>query len=184
MLMLKQYKTAKSLAVYLSMPTGEAGTEIIVEDAFKSGKSVFVPFMYKQSDGTSKAMDMLQLVSFAEYRSLSKDSWGIPTLPRNDIEARENAFGGKGLPLAGGSTGTHRLDMIVVPAVAFDGEMRRLGHGAGYYDTFLSRYNADSTLRRPSLGVCPLPSVVYANVVSRALSRRAASRRPNTGHRL
>ena len=32
------------------------------------------------------------------------------------------------------------LDMILVPALAFDAEGYRLGRGAGYYDRYLSGY--------------------------------------------
>lgn len=153
LLSLSQYEQAKSLSVYLSMPTGEASTDLIVRDALEAGKAVFVPHMYKvQAAGTAKPlkyMDMLRLNSLEDYLSLQRDSWGIPTLHQSSIASRVNAMGGHGTNAA---PHEGKLDMVVMPAVAFDHQMQRLGHGAGYYDSFLSRYTAIG--KKPVLGAC------------------------------
>ena len=149
LLNLSEYKKAKSLSIYLSMPASEAQTDLLVKDALSSGKKVFVPFLYSPSqeptDGGKKrkVMDMLRLNSLQEYENLARDAWGIPSLSAESVKDRENAMGGKGLTRVGdGTTGSEDdlggLDLVVVPAVAFDAQMNRLGHGAGFYDAFLA----------------------------------------------
>ena len=163
LLNLSEYKKAKSLSIYLSMPASEAQTDLLVEDALSSGKKVFVPFLYSPSqeptDGGKKrkVMDMLRLNSLKEYENLARDAWGIPSLSAEGVNDRENAMGGKGLTLVGdGTTGSGDdlggLDLVVVPAVAFDAQMNRLGHGAGFYDAFLARLCDQGKRPKPYLG--------------------------------
>ncbi|KAJ5095057.1 hypothetical protein N7532_007348 [Penicillium argentinense] len=125
-LSLAEYQNAKSIAVYLSMPTGELSTRSIVQDALQSGKCVYIPYIHKP-DKVS-VMDMLALESMAEFESLQPDKWGIPSLQPTQIPGRRNCFEASG------------LDLIVMPGMAFDEGFRRLGHGKGYYDHFLTRY--------------------------------------------
>ena len=109
-------------------------------------------------------MDLLRLASESEYDGLSKDAWSIPSLSADSVGDRENAMGGKGLTLAGdkitdgvsdGSAGG--LDVVVVPAVAFDTHLDRLGHGAGFYDAFLTRFYSQGRRAKPYLGESTLP---------------------------
>lgn len=129
------------------MPTGELSTTAIVEDALKSKKEVFVPFIHniETTDSQQKAsvMDMLALESMEEFVSLERDKWGIPSLTRAQALSKNNCFGGSGLAstIAEETTNSSSgLDLIVMPGMAFDAQFRRLGHGKGYYDSFLTRY--------------------------------------------
>ncbi|KAF2774391.1 5-formyltetrahydrofolate cyclo-ligase [Teratosphaeria nubilosa] len=162
-LSLPQYQNAKSLSVYLSMPVGEAQTRSILRDALETGKKVYVPYIYKpESEGSPskrKVMDMLQLSSLSEYENLERDSWGIPTLPEEGIQERCNAMGGRGLTqgldLGGRAEEYGGLDLIVVPGVAFDADGNRMGHGAGFYDSYLTRLCGGWRRKRPFLvGLC------------------------------
>jgi 5-formyltetrahydrofolate cyclo-ligase len=163
LLSLSEYKKAKSLSIYLSMPASEAQTDLLVKDALLSGKKVFVPFLYSPSQEPSeggkkrKVMDMLRLNSLEEYENLARDAWGIPSLSADSVNDRENSMGGKGLTLVGDrGTGNEDdlggLDLVVVPAVAFDAQMNRLGHGAGFYDAFLARLCDQGKRPKPYLG--------------------------------
>lgn len=183
---LKQYKEAQTLSVYLAMPKAEAQTSQIVSDALHAGKQVFIPYIHQPRTGP-KIIDMLRLASVAEFEGLERDSWGIPSLPADSVEARENAMGGKGL-----SSGEHppetedgegrkdegTLDLVVMPGVAFDQGMNRLGHGRGFYDAYLSRFCADGT-RKPYLGksnsICVVGVPLTERLCSRVVSCRAAA---------
>ncbi|KAJ6021533.1 hypothetical protein N7540_007037 [Penicillium herquei] len=129
-LSLPEYQNAKSIAVYLSMPTGELSTRSIVQDAFERGKNVYIPYIHTVEKVS--VMDMLALESMTEFESLQPDSWGIPSLQPTQVPGRRNGLTDNG------------LDLIVMPGMAFDQEFRRLGHGKGYYDHFLTRYSEHS----------------------------------------
>ena len=165
-----EYQIATRLSVFLSIEGKEISTSAIVKDALSCGKEVFVPYIHKARSGgqdTGSVMDMLSLETWEDYQSLKKDRWGIPSLPRDSIADRSNAFGGQGVS---GKLNNDKhemrhnaLDLIVVPAVAFDQQFGRLGHGKGYYDTFFSGCSSqmpkDSSSRMPILSQFPHPVV-------------------------
>ncbi len=162
---LPQYQSAQRLSIYLSMPSSEIQTSSLVSHALQNNKKVFVPYIHHPPTSPRKVIDLLRLSSLADYSSLSRDSWGIPTLAKEGVEGRENAMGGFGLGtgemLEVKEEGEHEdvgrkgedgtLDVVVMPGVAFDEGMNRLGHGGGFYDGFLSRYCSDGT-GKPFLG--------------------------------
>ncbi|MCJ1313800.1 hypothetical protein MMC25_007480 [Agyrium rufum] len=116
------------------MPSGEISTTTLVADALSKGKRVFVPYLYRE--GSTSLMDMVRLASQEDYEGLERDKWGIPSVSAASVRQRERCIG------ENGDSDLADLDIIVVPGVAFDIGMRRLGHGKGYYDRFFSRYLA------------------------------------------
>jgi 5-formyltetrahydrofolate cyclo-ligase len=142
---LKQYRDAKRISVYLSMPSGEIQTDSIVRHALSVGKDVFVPYLHPSSDymrnrgAPKRVMDMVKLNDLRDYDGMERDAWGIPTVTKAQLEGRRI------LGDEDGQGDVSGLDLILMPGVAFDedGEkVRRLGHGKGFYDYFLHRYRA------------------------------------------
>ena len=87
-------------------------------------------------------MDMVSLHSLEDYETLESDSWGIPTPSKASIGARERCLADldEDSGLKHVAKGSGNIDMIIMPAIAFDRTCGRLGHGKGYYDFFLRRY--------------------------------------------
>jgi 5-formyltetrahydrofolate cyclo-ligase len=138
----KPYQDAKRIGIYLSMPSSEIQTDAIVRHALDSGKQVFVPYLHKAvsppPDTPKSVMEMVDVCSISDYDSLTRDSWGIPTIAAETVNEREHI-------LKKPTNDSNGLDMILMPGVAFDvdpktGFVRRLGHGKGFYDYFLHRY--------------------------------------------
>lgn len=173
LLEIPEYKACSRLSLYLSMEDREVQTNDILQHALHAGKDVFVPYLHKTTSTTdgnrSAVMDMLMLSSPQDWSSLQRDRWGIPTLSKESIPRRENCFGGLGVSSENesekvrteGSGERNGLEIVVVPGVAFDSDLGRLGHGKGYYDTFFSRYDQwrrEHGLPMPKLSERLMPS--------------------------
>jgi 5-formyltetrahydrofolate cyclo-ligase len=145
-----EYKAAKTISVYLSMPSGEISTSSIVRDALDHGKKVFIPYTYTSSnarEGQPKSiMDMVELHSMNDFETLKPDTWGIPTPSEESIASRANCFGGTGITNGETTSNSEGLDLIVMPGMAFDSNYGRLGHGKGFYDYFLTRCHQASRM--------------------------------------
>jgi 5-formyltetrahydrofolate cyclo-ligase len=143
---LSEYQNARVVSIFLSMPGKEVSTRDIVLDAFSQGKAVYVPYIYTVGGAKSKdkVMDMLKLRDQTDFDSLVPDSWGIPSLDKGSVTQRGNALGGAGLlrDAEAPSDALPDLDLIFMPAVAFDQSRNRLGHGKGFYDRYLHKYHA------------------------------------------
>ncbi|RMZ76805.1 hypothetical protein DV738_g4681, partial [Chaetothyriales sp. CBS 135597] len=157
-LALKQYQTASRISIFLSMPGKEASTTDIVLHALRHGKTVFIPYIHAGSEKGSKTMDMLRIESENDLNSLKPDAWGIPSLSPDSISHRENALGGHGIEGVKEHSGLQgpKLDLIFMPAVAFDSDHNRLGHGRGFYDRYLQKYHdlSGHSLMPLTVGLC------------------------------
>jgi 5-formyltetrahydrofolate cyclo-ligase len=136
------------------MPASEVQTTMLVHDALKSGKRVFVPFCYKRSTAivgqTGSIMDMLELHSLQDYESLALDSWGIPTPSESSLSERRNCFGGFGKSehQEGLEREEDELDLVLTPGLGFDREFGRIGRGMSFYDSFFERCGKFSRERK------------------------------------
>ena len=108
------YQSCKTVMFYLAT-SDEVQTDFIISDALRRGKTVGVPLLGK------KYGEMI-VAEITSLNDLVVGKYGLK------MPAPEKA---KGISPAS-------LNLVVVPAVAFDRSGNRLGLGAGYYDRFLS----------------------------------------------
>jgi 5-formyltetrahydrofolate cyclo-ligase len=107
---------------YVAMPD-EAQTELLISDALKRGKRVYVPLLGEKYGEMSAA-------GIASLDELVVGKYGLKMPRRNKIIA----------------VAPDAIDVIVVPGVAFDRSGNRLGMGAGYYDRFFPKTRCDVLL--------------------------------------
>lgn len=146
------YRSARTISCFLSMPDHEFQTREIVQDALKT-KTVLVPRVTgkKRSD-----MEVLAVQPGESPDSFPKSNWGIPEPPLQLADETPRPTWREVQP---------PLDLVLVPGVAFTAKGRlRLGHGRGYYDTFLESLFADydeKGIKRPKIvGLCLACQVV------------------------
>ena len=148
-----EFRASRTVMTYVSLPT-EVDTYYFIQEALKRGKRVAVPFV-EPGDPMIKACEITSI----DY--LEKGPFGIHQ-PQKSL-ARE-------IPL-------EEIDLVVVPAMAFDGTNMRLGRGKGYYDNFLSRRELSSSR---SIGLAfhfqvvdSLPSDPHDRPVSKVITDRS-----------
>ncbi|MBR3768233.1 MAG: 5-formyltetrahydrofolate cyclo-ligase [Clostridia bacterium] len=106
------FKTADKIFIYVATEK-EPDTSLIISEALKCGKKVFVP----------KCIDkgIMIPVKIDEETKFSEGFMGI----------REPLIYNKNLPVPD-------IDLAVIPCVSANKNGNRLGHGGGFYDIFLS----------------------------------------------
>ncbi|GLE06041.1 hypothetical protein PINS_up015252 [Pythium insidiosum] len=150
---LPSFQRAGSLSVYLHMPK-EASTRALLVAAFKQGKKVYVP---KITGKSAEDMAMLHAVDMEDIDAFPKDKWKIPDPPLTYASGEKRGDAMESLD----------LDLVLMPGVAFDRRGGRLGHGKGYYDSFLRRLAerseaAGRTSHPIKVGVCLTDQLVDA----------------------
>ncbi|HUW63278.1 MAG TPA: 5-formyltetrahydrofolate cyclo-ligase [Spirochaetia bacterium] len=108
------WRRSRTIMVYLDFRS-EVATGPIVERALAEGKTVAVP----KTEVAGRRLIVSVLSNYPQ--DLVSGTWGI-------LEPRADCL--RPLP-------PDRLDLVLVPGVAFDGSGNRLGYGGGFYDRFL-----------------------------------------------
>ena len=118
------YKKAKTVAAFASTK-GEIDTYPLLEGIMASGKKLALPHV-------SKDKTQLRFYEVTDLKKLSPGEFGI--LCPEPVHA---------VPV-------DKIDLILVPGLAFDRKGFRLGFGKGYYDRVLPQIRPDAI----SIGLC------------------------------
>ena len=132
-----EYKSARSIGLFLSMPKGEIVTDTALARVLDDKKALYVPRVgldFEKCD-----MDLIRVEDAEEqeeilhgtdaarqmfYHDWPRNKWGIPEPPL-DVDHTAAQPGD--------------IDLLVVPGLAFDNRGGRLGQGKGYYDRFITK---------------------------------------------
>lgn len=156
------YQSARSIGLFLSMPSGEINTDPAMAEAYRRGKTVYVPRV--GADCEQADMDMIRVETTTTkdsndagttapspqqqpqlpHHAWPKNRWNIPEPPSNAQ-----------WPIARPGD----IDLLIVPGLAFDRHGHRLGQGKGYYDRFIARLQPPPTLVAVGLA-CQLQDAV------------------------
>ncbi|MCP3906085.1 MAG: 5-formyltetrahydrofolate cyclo-ligase [Planctomycetes bacterium] len=112
---LDEFKHASVVMLYMPL-AAEVDTTAIAIRTFQTGKTICVP----RVDWERRNMVAVEVSSFDDHY-METDEHGVRT------------------PAGGRQLVPTSIDLIVVPALAFDTHGNRLGRGGGFYDRFLSR---------------------------------------------
>jgi len=105
----KEFLSAKVIGAYYAFGS-EVNTDLIIDKARALGKKVALPSVEGKS---------ISFYELSSGRYLVKGRFGImEPLPYGPVD---------------------KIDLLVVPGIAFDKKGHRLGYGKGYYDNFLSK---------------------------------------------
>jgi 5-formyltetrahydrofolate cyclo-ligase len=118
------YKKAKTVAAFASTK-GEIDTYPLLEGILASGKKLALPHV-------SKVKSQLRFYEVTDLKKLSPGEFGI--LCPEPVHA---------VPM-------DKIDLMLVPGLAFDRKGFRLGFGKGYYDRALPQIRPDTI----SMGLC------------------------------
>jgi len=108
----QHYQSAATIMTYVDFQN-EVETRSIIARAFQEGKNVAVPIC-----GSNYTLLPIKIESFED---LEPGTMGIlePKKTKNIIDVK-------------------KLDLVLVPGIAFDRKGNRLGYGLAYYDRFLN----------------------------------------------
>lgn len=133
----KEFKKAKRIMFYITFAQ-EVDTQEMIKEARKQNKEIFIPICDSKTKTLTPCL-------FKEESQLRKGAYGV-------------AEPAEVVPFS-----IDKLDLVIVPGLAFDKAGNRLGRGKGYYDRFLEhRFR-----KAPSIGLAfdfqILPNLTYTS---------------------
>ena len=120
---LKEYKASEKILCYVSCRS-EVKTLNLIESALKAGKTVGVPKVYDNK---------MQFYKIDSLFDLESGYFGILE-PKNNITKEENVL-------------NPDSSLIIVPGLAFDTSLNRIGYGKGFYDRYFSENESASFIK-------------------------------------
>ena len=123
------FRRARRIAVYLSV-NGELDTAPLIERLLLKRKRLYLPVLHPFRHGR------LLFCQWDGKRSLVPNRYGI---------SEPRCTSGTLAP------SVRRLDVIIVPLVAFDVSLNRIGMGGGYYDRTFGYARSSGRWKRPLL---------------------------------
>jgi 5-formyltetrahydrofolate cyclo-ligase len=150
---LPQYQAAKSVGLFVSMPTGEIQTDVALNKVLLvDKKTLYVPRVGLDFEQCDMSLIKVHTESSSPgntnqnqngtmfYHDWLCNKWSIPEPPINDTNDEAKAGD---------------IDLLIVPGCAFDSRGNRMGQGKGYYDRFIEKVtisgDKDGTPKRPLL---------------------------------
>ena len=115
----EMFQNAGCIALYYAMDD-EVQTSGLIEEWYKE-KTIALPVISGNA------------IIFHKYMGKEKLSAGALNIPE---------------PIDTEQIPSEKIDLFIVPGVAFDRECSRMGRGKGYYDRYLSGIN------KPAIGIC------------------------------
>jgi 5-formyltetrahydrofolate cyclo-ligase len=129
---LSSWKTAEVIFSFMSMER-EVQTASLNQRALEEGKTVFIPRI--------AGPDIEFCPLGADGSGFERDRFGIPTPGALIRPVDISSLAGKRV-------------LVLVPGLAFDRALRRIGRGKGYYDRFIARLARSLPQGSLLLGIC------------------------------
>lgn len=139
-----RFVNARSAALYMSMPTLELQTDALIKACFDLKKHVYLPRCVDRTPQRGHYLEMINVDTYEEVMALKPQGKYQIREPSTGIDVMDNGD----------------LEIIIVPGVAFSRSGCRMGHGAGYYDEFLTRYVQKFGTRPYLIGVALSEQIV------------------------
>lgn len=130
------YKKAKVVFAFAPFRE-EVEIDALMEACWSDAKQVFLP----RVNASSKVMEFYEVHSWAD---VEQGHYGIRE-PKSDCTPYTNM--------------NTKVDLVLMPGVAFDRAKGRLGYGAGYYDRFLRQLETKPHLIAPIYAMQIVPKV-------------------------